>query len=294
MKQMLPYNMLHDDNSNSFKVLENLYHKGQYNIWDGKNVLSSLIEEHGKPSLSDKEIDSIKNIFSVIFWGEYAAWNISSELAMKIDSVEAKMAATSQAHDEARHFYVMRDYLNHIGCEPQPLSNNVSKPLNFVLNTNSLAKKLLGMQLMIEPIAITIFKFVIQSKIDPVLCELLKLYEKDEARHIALGVKYLPSIINKMKYHEVVDLFVWQLRLMLMEVDGLKELKKDFENLGFDINEVYSLAETKQLEAARLMGEGLKWGYHPWDVMKTLVNFKKKIKFSDNSSIFNVINIFNL
>ena len=292
MKQLLPYDMLSDNNLNSFKVLENLYHKGQYNIWDGKNVLSSLIEEHGKPSLSAKEIDSIKNIFSVIFWGEYAAWNISADLATRIDSVEAKMAATSQAHDEARHFYVMRDYLNYIGCEPQPLSHNVSKALNFVLNTNSLAKKLLGMQLMVEPIAITIFKLVIKSKIDPVLCNLLKLYEKDEARHIALGVKYLPSIINKMKYHEVLDLFIWQLRLMLMEVDGLKELEKDFTNLGFDINEVYALAEAKQLEATKLMGEGLGMKYHPWGVMRTLVKFKKEIKFSDNSSIFNVINLF--
>jgi len=202
------------------------------------------------------------------------------------------MAATSQAHDEARHFYVMRDYLNYIGCEPQPLSHNVSKALNFVLNTNSLAKKLLGMQLMVEPIAITIFKFVIQSKVDPILCELLKLYEKDEARHIALGVKYLPSIINKMRYHEVLDLFIWQLRLMLMEVDGLKELEKDFTNLGFDTNEVYALAETKQLEATKLMGEGLCMKYHPWDIMRTLVKFKKQIKFSDNSSIFNITNLF--
>ena len=292
MKQNLPYNIISGNSFDQTKVLENLYHKGQQNIWDGKEVLSSLIKEHGPVKLSREEIESIKNIFSVIFWGEYAAWNISSDLALRLESFDAKMAATSQAHDEARHFYVMRDYLNHIGVEPEPLPYGSAKTLNFVLNTNSLAKKLLGMQLMVEPIAITIFKFVIRSKVDPVLCNLLRLYEIDEARHIALGIKYLPSLISKMSYYEVLDLFVWQLRLMLMEVDGLKELKDDFENLGFNVDEVYYLAENKQLEAAKKMGEELGLKYPPWGVMKNIVKVKKHIKLSDNFSILNIGNYF--
>tara|TARA_Y100000310_G_scaffold331428_1_gene405002 strand:+ start:1654 stop:2532 length:879 start_codon:yes stop_codon:yes gene_type:complete len=292
MKHILTHDALLNNDLEYSKVLEGLYHKGQSNIWDGKSVLSSLIEQHGESSLSKEKVESIKNIFSVIFWGEYAAWNISAELALKINSFEAKMAATSQAHDEARHFYVMRDYLSYIGCEPEPLPHNASKALNFVLNTNSLPKKLLGMQLMVEPIAITIFKLVIQSKIDPVLCSLLRLYEKDEARHIALGVKFLPELIKDMNHYEVLDLFVWQLRLMLIEVDGLKELKKDFENLGFSVDDVYNLAESKQLEAARLMGDELGLRHPPWNIMKNVVKFKKQIKLSDNLSPFNIINYF--
>ena len=292
MKRIIPYNILSNNNLEYSKILEGLYHKGQANIWDGKDVLSSLIEEHGKSSLSRGQINSIKNIFSVIFWGEYAAWNVSAELALKIDSFEAKMAATSQAHDEARHFYVMRDYLDYIGVKPEPLPRNASKALNFVLRTNSLPKKLLGMQLMVEPIAITIFKLVIQSNVDPVLCSLLRLYEKDEARHIALGVKFLPDLIKEMNYYEVLDLFLWQLRLMLIEVDGLKELRKEFENLGFSVDDVYNLAESKQLEAARLMGDELGLRYPPWGVMRNVVKFKKHLKLSDNLSPFSMINYF--
>jgi hypothetical protein len=292
MKHILPYNILYNNSLEYSRILEGLYHKGQSNIWDGKDVLASLIEEHGKPNLSKEQIDSIKNIFSVIFWGEYAAWNVSAELALKIDSFEAKMAATSQAHDEARHFYVMRDYLNYIGVEPEPLPYHASKALNFVLNTNSLPKKLLGMQLMVEPIAITIFKLVIQSEIDPILSGLLRLYEKDEARHIALGVKFLPGLIKEMNYYEVLDLFLWQLRLMLIEVDGLKELKEDFKNLGFGVDDVYNLAESKQLEAAKLMGDELGLRYPPWGVMRNVVKFKKHLKLSNNSSLFNMINYF--
>lgn len=292
MKNNFPYDILSKGNRRHSRVLEGLYHKGQKNIWDGKEVLSSLIDKHGKPNLTTSQIESIRNIFSVIFWGEYAAWNISSEIALKIDSFEAKMAATSQAHDEARHFYVMKDYLDYIGVSPQSLPKNTSKALNFVLSTNSLPKKLLGMQLMVEPIAITIFKLVIQSNIDPVLCNLLRLYEKDEARHIALGVKFLPGLIKDMKHYEVFDLFVWQLRLMLIEVDGLKELQEDFKNLGFEIDEVYNLAESKQMEAAILMGEELGLKHPPWNAMRNVVKFKKHLKLSDNSSILNIVNYF--
>jgi hypothetical protein len=138
------------------------------------------------------------------------------------------------------------------------------------------------MQLMVEPIAITIFKLVIQSDIDPVLSSILRLYEKDEARHIALGVKFLPALIKDMNRIQVLDLFSWQLRLMLMEVDGLKELAKDFENLGFTIDDVYNLAESKQLEAARAIGKEIGLKNPPWPMMMKIVKAKKNLKFSDN------------
>ena len=47
----------------------------------------------------------------MLMWGELAAWRISAQLADRLEPLEMKMAATSQAHDEARHFYVMHDYL---------------------------------------------------------------------------------------------------------------------------------------------------------------------------------------
>ena len=262
-------------------VLESLYHKGQDNIWDGKNVLQSLISEHGLASFSEKQLNSINNIFSVILWGELAAWNISSSLALGLTSIEAKMAATSQAHDEARHFYVMKDYLNTIGCVPKELPANTLKTLNFVSKANSLPKKLLGMQLMVEPIAITIFKLVIKSNVDPVLSGLLKLYEKDEARHIALGVKHLPILIDKMTYNEIISLFMWQLKLMLLEVDGLKDLQNDFEALGFSVDEVYYLAENKQMEAAKKMGDELGMSHKAWDAMRLIAHAKKEITFNN-------------
>ena len=106
----------------SAKTLENIYHRGQEKIWDGRDVLKMLVEKHGGINeLPAEKKRALQNIFAVILAGEDAAWKISLQLAESVGSVEARMAATSQAHDEARHFYVMRDYLKLTDYNPRPV-----------------------------------------------------------------------------------------------------------------------------------------------------------------------------
>ena len=263
-------------NNDSFPILEQLYHNGQNNIWNGKEVLAELVEKHGAPNLSEDQKKAIGSIFSIILWGELAAWNISSKLSFEIDSVDAKLAATAQSHDEARHFYVMRDYLELIGVEPTEPPKRTEKTLSFISESNSLPKRLIGMQLMIEPIAITIFKLVRETGVEPVLCDLLKLYEKDEARHIALGVKYLPPLIKKMSRLKIVGLFIWQMRLMMHEVSSLRDFEKSFGIIGIDSERVYSLAERKQMDAARQMGDEIGLPHILWRIMSGAARTKKR------------------
>src|SRR5215831_7660467 len=135
--------------------LRNIYHRGQELAWDGRTVLRELVEKHGGIHIAEDKRQALARIFEIILWGELAAWKISAELSDRIDSLEAKMAATSQTHDEARHFYVMYDYLSQLGYRPTPIDPYSQKILDLTLNTPSLAEKLLGMQLMIETIALT-------------------------------------------------------------------------------------------------------------------------------------------
>src|SRR5688500_16164646 len=85
--------------------LANLYHRGQELAWDGRATLDDLLKKHGGIQLDPSMRQPLGVIFGVIMWGELAAWKISLQLADKIPELEPKMAATSQAHDEARHFY---------------------------------------------------------------------------------------------------------------------------------------------------------------------------------------------
>jgi rubrerythrin len=214
--------------------LERLYHKGQDLVWDGRAVLAELIAKHGKPRLPAHARESALKLLSVLLWGELAAWAISADLAERIEDVEAKMAATSQAHDEARHFYVFRDYLRELG-EPVPRLGGIGRQLLVgILESDSLVHKLIGMQLLVESNALTIFKGLRHANIDPVLSELLPYYERDEARHVGLGVMYLPRLLEGLSRVEAARVSAFQLRCVGMLISAGLPMRRDLEALGID------------------------------------------------------------
>ena len=280
---LIPYHMydqsLLEQEARCARILEGIYHKGQVKIWDGNKVLHELLEKHGSISIEEDKADALKNIFSIILWGELVAWKVSLQLGAEIDDFSAKLAATSQAHDEARHFYVMKDYLDLLGYIPEPLAPSISYVLDEVLQTDNLAKKLLGMQLMIEPIALTIFRFVRQIKVEPVLTDLLEYYEIDEARHIALGIQYLPKIIKKMNKIQLAGLVLWQAKIINAEMVGLKEIEDDVITLGLDPLEVFEYAEKKQMECLEILSREMGIGMSIWIPFKKVVQFKKRLTF---------------
>ena len=214
--------------------LERLYHIGQNNIWDGKKVLADLIAKHGKPKLDPTRKEAALKILSILLWGELAAWAISADLAERIDDVEAKLAATSQAHDEARHFYVLRDYLRALG-EPVPHLGGIARRLLLkILETDSLVHKLVGMQLLVESNALSLFRGLVEAKLEPVLEELLPYYETDEARHVGLGVMYLPRLLKTLNRRESLEVAAFQLRCVGFLMTGGLTLREDFRALGME------------------------------------------------------------
>jgi hypothetical protein len=214
--------------------LERLYHKGQDLAWDGKDVLASLIAKHGKPRLPDDKRESALLLLGVLLWGELAAWAISADLAERIDDIEAKMAATSQAHDEARHFYVLRDYVRALG-EPVPRLGGVGRYLLVsILETDSLVHKLIGMQLLVESNALAIFKGLADADVEPVLTELLPYYERDEARHVGLGVMYLPKLLAGLSRFERARVTAFQLRTVGLLITAGLPMREHLKNLGME------------------------------------------------------------
>jgi hypothetical protein len=226
-----------------------IYHKGQSLAWDGRALLKELIAEHGGVQIEPGKREALKRIFSIIMWGELAAWKISTQLADRLVPLEAKMAATSQAFDEARHFYVMHDYLLELGYEPEELERAPQAILDLVLDTDNLAYKLLGMQLMIETIALTIFQTVRESRVEPVLAELMRYFERDEARHVGLGMQYLPHLMRQMNRRQIGALLTFQAKVMAYALWENKALERDFAVLGIDPRRILDRCRHKQIAA---------------------------------------------
>ncbi len=232
-----------------FVKCERIYHLGQELAWDGKEILPMLIKQHGGIRISGEHKEALKRIFAIILWGELGAWKISAQLADRLVPLEAKMAATSQAMDEARHFYVMYDYLRELDYVPTRMDPAPQALLDLVLDTNNLAYKIVGMQLMIETIALAVFQAVRETGVEPVLCDLLKYYERDEARHVGLGMQYLPDLIKDMSTLDVLGLSLFQVRLMAYGLWENKLLEKDLETLQISPRMLIDRTRRKQMAA---------------------------------------------
>ena len=226
-----------EDAQRKYEKLERLYHVGQKQSWDGKKVLGDLLQKHGGIRLDPKKKQALAQIFSTILWGELAAWSISADLALQLEDIEAKMAATGQVFDEARHFYTMRDYLLELDCEIPPLDGYTHTVLTELLGTHRLIDKLLGMQLIVESVAVTLFRSVANSGVEPVLSELMPYFERDEARHVGLGVLYLPRLLAKANLVEQTRLKLFQLKIVTLIGWGTHLKKPFFETLGIDNND---------------------------------------------------------
>ncbi|MBZ0254203.1 MAG: ferritin-like domain-containing protein [Candidatus Methylomirabilis sp.] len=233
--------------------LEKLYHKTQTHAWDGKAVLQGLIEKHGGINIDEETKRSIATVFSIILWGELAAWRIAADLADRIEDVDAKMAATGQAFDEARHFYVMRDYLARLNIEIPKLDIATQVLLDSLINETNVLKKVMGMQLLVETIALTIFQTVRELEVEPVLSELLRYYEIDEARHVGLGVMYVPKLLNEASRWQIYDLNGFQVKVFVLLTLGSFAIEKDLRRMGLSTAYLNRVGYEKQMAIYRDM-----------------------------------------
>src|SRR5690606_3066907 len=88
-----------------------------------------------------------------------------------------------------------------------------------------------------------------ELNVEPVLSELMRYYERDEARHVGLGMQYLPSLMKDMNKRQIGALLTFQARIMVWAIWELKILEKDFRILGLDPRVVVDRGRRKQLAA---------------------------------------------
>jgi ribonucleotide reductase beta subunit family protein with ferritin-like domain len=235
--------------------LERLYHQTQAKSWDPRAVLDELVERHGGVHVPPDKRAAIGHVFAVILWGELAAWNIAADLARQLPDIDAKMAATGQVFDEARHFTVLRDYFARARIELPPLNPFGRRVLVRILETDSVLEKLYGMQLLVENLALAIFKRVAASNIEPVLTDLLAYIERDESRHVALGVMYLPKLLARTTPLERARNWAFNMELFLLTVGGGELLDPHFQALGIDHRELGATAQRLHTQVLRQMHE---------------------------------------
>ncbi|MFM7262884.1 MAG: ferritin-like domain-containing protein [Acidimicrobiales bacterium] len=214
--------------------LRKLYEKAKTGQWNGttdlewetnvdvEKVVSQDMELLGpgiEPSLyagtqldkwGDKEwlqfgIEGRNWTLSQFLHGEQGALICTAKIVETVPWYDAKLYAATQVVDEARHVEVFARYLEEkMGGEYQ-VNAHLRELLDDIIRDSRWDMTYLGMEIMVEGLALAAFGYLHQLTNEPLLKKLLRYVMSDEARHVAFGVLSLQEVYSEMSDAEIKD-----------------------------------------------------------------------------------------
>ncbi|HUI26918.1 MAG TPA: ferritin-like domain-containing protein, partial [Candidatus Kryptonia bacterium] len=118
---------------------------------------------------------------------------------------DAKFYAATQTMDEARHVEVFAKYIDKLD-EVRPIAPALRTILDATLQTDNWMKKLVGMQIVVEGLALYSFREMRNLTEEPLLKDLLTYVARDESRHHAYGVQYIERCVPHLTDREREEL----------------------------------------------------------------------------------------
>ena len=144
-------------------------------------------------------------LLSQFLHGEQGALLVASQLTSCAPTYNAKLYAASQTFDEARHVEVFNRYLQEKIGMHYPINKNLKLLLDKILTDERWDLKFIGMQIIIEGLALAAFQMLKGLSKDPLLTQLLHYVIRDEARHVTFGINYLEDFIKTLTPEEIED-----------------------------------------------------------------------------------------
>jgi hypothetical protein len=107
--------------------------------------------------------------------------------------------------DEARHVEVYARYLKEKIEKEYPCNAHLKSLLDAILTDSRWDMKYLGMQILVEGLALAAFAFLHNMAQEPLIKDITHRIMQDEARHVAFGVLSLKEIYREMSESELKD-----------------------------------------------------------------------------------------
>jgi hypothetical protein len=169
-------------------------------------------EVDGSPlaSWGDKEftalgVEALKANLSQFMHGEQGAMMTAAKIVETVPWIDAKYYAATQTMDEARHTEVFAKYLHTKVGEAYPMSPFLEEQITALLEDSRWDIAYLGMQIVIESLALAAFGNMLRTTEEPLLRKLLRYVMSDEARHVAFGVLSLAEYYQGLTDAELKD-----------------------------------------------------------------------------------------
>ncbi|MBI2060119.1 MAG: ferritin-like domain-containing protein [Nitrospirae bacterium] len=190
--------------------LYNLYEKAKKEQWNATTQLAWETEvipgeeyvpdinipiygTHLWDKLTKQEIRKLRKeqlawTLSQFLHGEQGALLVTAQIVNSVPWVDGKLYGSTQVVDEGRHVEVFKRYLTEKVRHQYPVNVHLKTLLDTILKDTRWDMKYLGMQVLVEGLALAAFALIRDYTSEPLMKEMLAYVMQDEARHVAFGV----------------------------------------------------------------------------------------------------------
>ena len=202
-----------------------LYDKGKRQQWNASDRIDwsqdldpenpsglpdEMISIHGSPAwnrMNDAEKARLRRHLqawqiSQFLHGEQGALMTAAQLVNAVPHTDAKFYAATQTMDEARHVEVFARYLREKLEWEWPINPALRQLLDMIICDSRWDMKYLGMQILVEGLAMAAFSNMYQLAVEPLVRDVVHYVMKDESRHVAFGVISLRGYYTDMDESE--------------------------------------------------------------------------------------------
>ena len=137
--------------------------------------------------------------------GEQGALICTAKIVETVPWIDAKYYAATQVMDEARHVEVFAKYLDTKLDGYYPVNTHLKLLLDDIIADSRWDMTYLGMQIMVEGLALAAFGFMHMMTTEPLLKQLLRYVMSDEARHVAFGVLSMQEFYAELTDAEIFE-----------------------------------------------------------------------------------------
>jgi hypothetical protein len=165
----------------------------------------TVVAKWGEKEWLDFGIDQRRWTLSQFLHGEQGALLCTAKIVETVPWYDAKLYASTQTMDEARHVEVFHRYIDEKLQGGFQVNAHLRMLLDDIIQDSRWDMTYLGMQVMVEGLALAAFGFLHQMTEEPLLKQLLRYVMSDEARHVAFGVLSLKEVYDGMTDQEMKD-----------------------------------------------------------------------------------------
>ena len=170
-----------------------------------KDLPGSPIASWGDREFTQLGLESLKAQLSQFVHGEQGAMLTAAKIVETVPWIDAKYYAATQTMDEARHTEVFQRYLSEKVGDAYPMGPYLQGQVFGLLEDSRWDIAYLGMQIVIESLALAAFGEMLRRTEEPLLRKLLRYVLADEARHVAFGILSLGEVYQHMSEPELKE-----------------------------------------------------------------------------------------